>query len=170
MNWQNFKDALLANHNLDLEFQYAEGEFVDASYHITEVKQAPITSVDCGGVMNSWTEVIVQLYEPDERQQLRAMKVHKALSIFDVVEKKLPLNPLGTVKIEFGKAGFDTRQMLPNHIIINEDKLIVDLRADTVQCKAIDRGENCGTPATKTKLEITNLSVNNNCTPGGGCC
>jgi hypothetical protein len=121
--------------------------------------------------MNSWTEIIVQLYEPTNQQQLRAMKVSKALGIIDVVEKKLPLNPFGTVKIEFGNTEFATRQMLPNNIIVDGDSLIVDLRADTVQCKAIDRGGDCGTPASKPKTELKNLAVAAACCePGGGCC
>ena len=42
LNWGDFKAALLANPNLDLQFQYATDLWVDASYHITEIKQAPI--------------------------------------------------------------------------------------------------------------------------------
>ncbi len=55
LTWGAFKETLLANPELDLQFQYAENKWVDASYHITEIKQTPITSVDCGGVMNNWT-------------------------------------------------------------------------------------------------------------------
>src|SRR6218665_2254234 len=101
MTWGDFKNTLKQNPDLHLQFQYAEGKYVDASYHITEIKQAPIVSVDCGGVMNSWTEVIVQLWEPCISETERAMKVGKALSIINLVEKALPLNPEATVKIEF---------------------------------------------------------------------
>jgi Family of unknown function (DUF6428) len=171
INWQAFKQTLLQNPGLNLQFKYAENKLVDASYHITEIKQAPITSVDCGGVMNNWTEIIIQLYEPVGCQQLKPMKVKKAMAIVDVVEKKLPLNPFGTVKIEFGNSVFDTRQMLPNEITINGDDLVVDLRPDAVQCKAINRGGTCGAPAEKTKVELNNLTVTAECcTPGGGCC
>jgi hypothetical protein len=68
LTWQLFKDQLKASHNLALQFQYAADQFVHASYHITEIKQATVTSVDCGGVMNAWTEVIVQLWEPADEQ------------------------------------------------------------------------------------------------------
>ncbi len=68
MTWGDFKNILQQNSDLHLQFQYEEGKFVDSSYHITEIKQAPIVSVDCGGVMNSWTEVIVQLWEPSEKE------------------------------------------------------------------------------------------------------
>jgi hypothetical protein len=181
INWKTFKDTLVQHPELDLQFQYAAGKLVDASYHITEIKQAPITSVDCGGVMNAWTEIIVQLWVPEDQQQLRSMKVKKALSIVEIVEKMLPLNPNGTVKIEFGNSEFDTRQMFPNEMTIDGENLIIDLRPDAVQCKAITRGGSCGTndkgeeccaPAEKPKVELKNLAVTAEacCTPGSGCC
>jgi len=69
LKWSSFKQQLQANPELILQFQYAENKRVDAAYHITKIKQAPITSVDCGGVMNAWTEIIVQLWEPENEQQ-----------------------------------------------------------------------------------------------------
>lgn len=186
MNWQAFKNTLLENADKVLQFQYAEGQFVDASYHITEIKQAPIVSVDCGGVMNSWTEIVVQLWEPSVSETDRAMKVSKALSIVSVVEKLLPLNPLGVVKIEFGNSKFDTRQMYPSEFISAGDSFTVKLVADFTQCKAITRGGSCGTtpsgeeccaPAVNTIAPVKKTVVldlvgaeNQSCTPGGGCC
>jgi hypothetical protein len=182
MNWRTFKDMLLQNPGLDLQFQYAEGKLVDAAYHITEIKQSPITSVDCGGVLNKWTEIIVQLWVPDKGGKIRSMKVSKALSIVDIVEKMLPLDPNGIVKIEFGNSAFDTRQMFPNELIMNDNSLTIDLRPDIVQCKAEARGGSCGTndkgeeccvPVTeKPKVQLVNLAATAEtcCTPGGGCC
>ena len=182
IKWQAFKEQLNANTTLTLQFKYAEDKWVDAAYHITEIKQAPVTSVDCGGVMNAWTEIIVQLWEPSGKSTERAMQASKALSIINVVEKALPLNPNGIVKIEFGNSKFDTRQMLPQGLLIEGDNLVVDLRADTVQCKAIERGGSCGTdekgdeccaPAAevKPKIQLKNLAVAADCcTPGSGCC
>jgi hypothetical protein len=186
MNWEAFKNTLLGNADKVLQFQYAPGQFVDASYHITEIKQAPIVSVDCGGVMNSWTEVIVQLWEPSVTETDRAMKVSKALSIINLVEKSLPLNPLATVKIEFGNSKFDTRQMYPSEFVTEGDSFTVNLAADFTQCKAINRGGSCGTtpsgeecctPTEKTVVNLKELpkletigAENAGCTPGGGCC
>ena len=160
VNWQSFKSTLLENPEKVLQFQYAEGQYVDASYHITEIKQAPIVSVDCGGKMNSWTEVIVQLWEPSISETDRAMKVGKALSIINLVEKSLPLNPEATVKIEFGNSKFDTRQMYPADFQSDEDIFTVNLVPDFTQCKALARNESCGTTTSASAV----------CTPGGGCC
>jgi len=179
INWKTFKETLESSPDLTLQFQYAGDKLVDASYHITEIKQAPIVSVDCGGVLNSWTEIILQLWEPIDEPQEKAMKVSKALSIINLVERSLPLNPIGIVKVEFGNSAFDTRQMVPNNFIISEGNMIVDLRPDAVQCKAIERGGSCGTTDTgaeccapaKPKIELKNLAVSGAvCEPGSGCC
>jgi hypothetical protein len=108
------------------------------------------------------------------------MAVGKALSIVNLVEKALPLNPNGIVKIEFGNSEFDTRQMLPKTLLIDGDNLVVDLRPDAVQCKAIERGGSCGTndkgeeccaPTIKPKIQLKNLAADAACcTPGSGCC
>jgi hypothetical protein len=171
ISWKTFKDTLLQHPALDLQFQYADNKWVDSSYHITEIKQAPITSVDCGGIVNNWTEVIMQLYEPENGQQLRAMKVAKALNIVNVVEKALPLNPAAIVKIEFGNSEFDTRQLLPGQILANGENLVVDLRPDAVQCKAMGRGGSCDT-SEKQKAGLKNSAAKTEtcCVPGGGCC
>ncbi|WP_286727018.1 MULTISPECIES: DUF6428 family protein [Sphingobacterium] len=141
INWETFKTQLQQNPNQILQFEYAAGKWVDPSYHITEIKQAPIISVDCGGVMNSWTEIIVQLWEPRETEEGRAMQASKAMSIVDIVEKKLPLNPNAIVKIEFGNSQFDTRQMYPGNFTVSGQDLIVNLTPDYTQCKAINAGE-----------------------------
>ena len=145
MNWKDFKAELNNNPMLLLQFEYAENKRVEASYHITEIKHAPITAVDCGGVVNKWTEVIIQLWEPVGEQQERAMQVGKALSIIKLVESTLVIEPEATVKIEFGNTRFDTRQMHPAAITCEGENLVVYLHADKTQCKAIDRGGSCGT-------------------------
>jgi Family of unknown function (DUF6428) len=170
MTWQNFKEQLQKYPAQILQFQYAEDKLVAPSYHITEIKQAAVTSVDCGGKVNGWTEIIVQLWEPEEQQTDRAMEVNKALKIIDLVEKNLALHPNATVKIEFGNAAFDTRQMYPADLVVQGDNLVIRLQPDATQCKATDRGMTCGTPATKT-LEIpVGMVAGASCTPGGGCC
>jgi hypothetical protein len=126
--------------------------------------------------------VIVQLWEPLGEKAERAMQVHKALGIIELVEKGLLLDADAVVKIEFGNASFDTRQMLPQEIRIDGENLVVDLRPDAVQCKAIERGGSCGTndsgeeccttPTVSNPLrQFTNFAVTSAaCTPDSGCC
>ncbi|MCE7059260.1 DUF6428 family protein [Dyadobacter sp. CY343] len=179
MSWQAFKSKLEQNPDLHLQFEYEAGKLVDRSFHITEIKQAPIVSVDCGGVMNSWTEVIVQLWEPPVKEADRSMQVNKALKIVNLVEKSLPLNPNAIVKIEFGNSRFDTRQLYPGDFLVESDSLTVRLVPDFTQCKALTRGQACGTTAAdaaccspapeKEELELV-AAEGAACKPGSGCC
>lgn len=179
MTWGDFKSTLEQNPDLHLQFQYEEGKFVDSSYHITEIKQAPIVSVDCGGVMNTWTEIIVQLWEPSVKEADRFMKVGKALKIVNLVEKTLPLDPNATVKIEFGNSKFDTRQMYPGEFVADREAFTVNLVPDFTQCKALTRNQSCGTAAAeascctpapvKQELDLV-ASDAACCEPGSGCC
>ncbi|KVV13323.1 DUF6428 family protein [Flavobacterium sp. TAB 87] len=167
MKWSEFKSQLSQFPSHHLQFEITKDTFVHPSFHITEIKQANITSVDCGGKKNEWTEIIVQLWEPEVLENNRSMQVTKALSIIELVEKSVALDYNAAVKIEFGNAVFETKQMLPQEFEIKNDELILKLQTDATQCKAIDRGEACGTP--KPKLKITNASENV-CTPDSGCC
>jgi hypothetical protein len=180
MTWGDFKSTLEQNPDLHLQFEYEAGKFVDSSYHITEIKQAPIVSVDCGGQMNSWTEVVVQLWEPSVKEAGRSMKVAKALKIVSLVEKSLPLNPKAVVKIEFGNSKFDTRQMYPGGFVTEDEIFTVNLVPDFTQCKALTRNQSCGAPsadasccAPDTKEVVQLVAAGEEascCTPGGGCC
>lgn len=92
----------------------------------------------------------------------------------------LPLNSIGTVKIEFSNSELDIRHLFLAEINVNGDNLIFDLRVDAVQCKAISRGGSCGTTdsgeeccasAEKPKVQIINLAASaETCAPGSGCC
>ena len=65
----------------------------------------------------------------------------------------------------------DTHYPWQEEEVIKGGRVVIDLRPDTVQCKAIDRGGSCGAPE-KQKVKLKNLTVNKTvcCVPGGGCC
>lgn len=181
MTWGNFKSTLQKNPDLHLQFRYAGENLAKPSYHITEIKQAPIVSVDCGGIMNAWTEVILQLWEPEvmETGREKAMQVNKALSIISMVEKSLPLHPDAIVKIEFGNTAFETRQLYPQQFEVGGEDLIINLSPDFTQCKALSRGDTCGPKADSVKpaansvpkIEMYNAEgEGSSCAPGSGCC
>lgn len=171
MDWITFKNQLQKNANLNLQFEYAEGQFVNSNYHITELKLANITSVDCGGKLDAWTEIVVQLWEPAQDNVAESMPIAKALSIIEKVEEKILLHPKSTVKIEFGNSQFDTRQMHPKEFEVIGKNLVVNLQADVTQCKAIGRGETCG-PKPKIRIGVASevATASSCCEPGSGCC
>lgn len=164
MNWNTFKDKLYAHPELHLQFQYADETWINPNYHITEIKQAQITAVDCGGRLDSWIEVVIQLWEPSSSDTQESMKAEKALKIIDIVEAKIALPHSAVVKIEYGNPGFGTRQMPVSGIGSDGVNLNIYLEPDTTQCKASDV---CGKPEIRLS-ELTPAA--NCCSAESGCC
>lgn len=68
--------GFLAEHsNRPLVFLY-DGKPVRAGYHVTEVKAARFSALDCGANPEAWPEIFVQLWDVDEdaRQHMPAGK------------------------------------------------------------------------------------------------
>lgn len=170
ITWQAFKTILQDHSQKHLQFEYEKDKRVRGGYHLTEIKLAPITSVDCGGKVNNWTEVILQLWESSDTNDTVAMPAQKALSIIAIVEQSITIDPTAIVKIEYGNDHFAMRQMQPADIDFTENDINISLVSGQTECKAIGRGETCGTP--KKKIELSTLTDNNTncCTPESGCC
>ncbi len=152
MKTHTFLKTLKENLDKDLIFEYKSGLFVGANYHITEIKNVSIDSVDCGGKSDSWQETIVQLWEsPTEINKRIYMKTVKAIEIFDRVDSIRPLLLEKEIKIEYGNATFHTSNLVVHEIEINADTIIVKLHSDTTQCKAIN-------PLGKVKKELKSIT------------
>tara|TARA_R110001592_G_scaffold37961_1_gene125916 strand:- start:5170 stop:5655 length:486 start_codon:yes stop_codon:yes gene_type:complete len=153
----------LLNENLDksLMFEYAPGLLVGANYHITEVKNITIDSVDCGAGTDFWKETIIQLWEsPEELGKRDYMVVEKALSILNRVDKIKPMDKDVEVKFEYSNALFHTAQLFVLSYQIKDNNLLLHLGVEKTDCKA---KEICGVPETKEVMESS-------CAPGSGCC
>lgn len=159
MNTQEFLQLLKEHQNKSLIFEYAPGVFVGAHYHITEVKNVTIDSVDCGAGTDSWKETVIQLWEsPSEIGKTTYMTVYKALGILSKVNKIKPLIGDTILKFEYGNATFHTAQLAVSGFNIINNNLIIQLTNSITDCKAKDV---CGIPEPATA---------NSCTPGSGCC
>jgi len=159
-----FLSHLKSKSNKELVFEYSPNCFVGANYHITEVKQVNISSVDCGGREDAWQETVIQLWEsPAELNKRDFMKVEKALSILEVVNKKQALRLENVVKFEYSNAHFHTATLHVVAIKEVDDKLVVSLRVEDTRCKAPDV---CGQP----KIKVAIGEREESCTPGSGCC
>lgn len=139
MNWITFKEALIANANHHLQFQYAPGSRVKQEYHITEIKLATINAVDCGAKADNWKEIILQLVEPQQVSSEVQLTAAKALKIIDKVEAVLSLDTDAIVKIEFGNEHFTPNQLLITDMDTEEQDLIFYAQAIITTCKAADR-------------------------------
>ncbi|MGD1944803.1 MAG: DUF6428 family protein [Croceivirga sp.] len=155
---------LLNTHNTkELLFEYAPGLFVGANYHITEIKNITVDSVDCGAKTDFWKETVIQLWEsPKEKGKTEFMTAYKALGILNKVDGIKPMQRDTEVKFEYSNDHFHTAQLFVNDYVYNNQKLIFKLASKKTDCKA---KEECGVIA-----EVKTAEIGGSCSPGSGCC
>ena len=162
MKTKKFLTLLTENRDKSLLFQFAPNQFVRPGYHITEVKNTLIESVDCGARSSSWNETVIQLLESPSEEEKGHMTSFKALGILKKVNSIRPFDPDSEVKFEYGNPYFHTTQLFVTDYEIQGDKLSINLAVTATQCKAADV---CGIPSEKE-----NVTEEACCTPGVGCC
>ncbi len=153
---------LLGEHpNTSLVFEYEEGNYIKPNYHITEVKNTTIESVDCGAKTHSWKETIIQLWEnPSEKDKTTYLSAYKALSILKKVNRIKPMEPSAEVKFEYGNENFHTTQLFVNDYKTQNKNLIITLAPNKTTCKA---SEICGIPNDNLEEEKPCCNVASNC-------
>ena len=163
MKTREFLDILNANRDKSLLFEYSNGKFVGANYHITEVKHIHIDSVDCGANSDSWNETLIQLWEsPSEAGKTEYMSTLKALGILNKVAKLRAFDPDAELKFEYGNDSFHTAHLFVNDIQADDSRLVVKMAVTKTDCKAKD---SCGVPQPAV-VEVAEAC----CSPGSGCC
>jgi len=164
MKTNEFLTLLKEHSNKSLLFEYKTGHLVGANYHITEIKNITIDSVDCGARPDFWKETIIQLWEsPKEKDKREYMSAFKALGILNKVDSIKPMEKEVEVKFEYSNADFHTAQLFVNDFEVNGDNLIMKLGVEQTDCKAKDE---CGIP-----MEVgVDAQAENSCAPGSGCC
>lgn len=162
MKTKEFIQLLEQHPGKSLLFEYQNGQTVASNYHITEIKNVSVESVDCGAGTDFWRETILQLWEsPVEKESRSYMTAYKAMSIINKVNKIKPLNTDAVIKFEYGNNNFHTAQLPVMGVEIGTQNLIVKLVPDITDCKAKSE---CGIP------EETVAAGATKCTPGSGCC
>lgn len=162
MKTSEFLNLLQEHTDKALLFEYSPNMLVGANYHITEVKNITIDSVDCGAGTDFWKETVIQLWEsPSEIGKTEFMNVYKGLSILNKVGKLKPFDMDAELKFEYGNALFHTAHLFVNDFEIQANKLIVKLAITKTDCKA---KELCGT------VEAEGVNAEAGCVPGSGCC
>lgn len=162
MKTQDFLNLLAEHNSKALLFEYAPGNYVGANYHITEIKNIVVESVDCGAGTDSWNETVIQLWEsPEELGKTEFMTAYKALAILKKVDSIRTMDRDAEVKFEYGNTNFHTAQLFVGDVLWDNDKFVVKLAVEKTDCKA---KETCGIPVT---VETTSGT---SCAPGSGCC
>ena len=164
MQTQEFLSLLQEHSNKSLLFEYAAGKTIGANYHITEVKNVTIDSVDCGAGTDFWKETVIQLWEsPKELDKTEYMLAYKALGILNKVDKMKPMERNVELKFEYSNSSFHTAQLFVNEYLIEGENLILKLGVEKTDCKA---KEECGVPVGVNAVENEEAC----CSPEGGCC
>lgn len=162
MKTQEFLELLELNKDKNLQFEYKQGQFVAPNYHITEIKNIIINSVDCGAGTDYWKETIIQLWEsPNEKDDEGVMSTFKALGILKKVDRIKTMTKEAEVKFEYSNKGFHTAQLFVNDYEIQDNDLVVKLAVQKTDCKA---KEACGVPIAAEANETAC------CSPESGCC
>lgn len=164
MKTNEFLNVLKEHPKKSLLFEYKAGHLVGANYHITEVKNITVDSVDCGAKTDFWKETIIQLWEsPKEKDKLEYMTAYKALGILNKVDSIKPMEKEVEVKFEYSNSDFHTAQLFVNDVEISSEQLTVKLGVEQTDCKAKDE---CGIPVS-VEMETESSGC---CAPESGCC
>lgn len=161
MQTKEFLQLLNSHKEKSLLFEYQPGRFIPTNYHITEIKNMTIDSVDCGAGVDFWKETIIQLWEsPTESNDPEYMSAYKVLGILNKVNAIKPMVQDAEVKFEYSNDNFHTAQLFVDDYAWNHDKIIFKLSVRKTDCKA---KETCGVP-------VETEASSGSCAPGSGCC
>ncbi len=139
-----------------LAFELPNGELVPNHFHVTEVGKITKNFIDCGGTVRNEEVVNFQLWNANDYDH--RLHPEKLVHIIELSEKTLGLNN-SEIEVEYQgetiqKFGLD----------FNGTNFVLTTKA--TDCLAKD---NCGIPAEKQKVKLSELQPSA-CTPGGGCC
>lgn len=139
-----------------IAFQLPNGELVPSHFHVTEIGLIDKHFIDCGGTVRKEQKVNFQLWNAnDYDHRLHPEKLVKIIAlserIFEITDLEIEVEYQGET---IGKYGLDHDG---SHFL---------LTTKMTDCLAKD---NCGIPAQKSKVNLSQLQTPS-CAPGSGCC
>ncbi|OAB76005.1 DUF6428 family protein [Cochleicola gelatinilyticus] len=140
-----------------IAFQLPNGELVPNHFHVTEVGKITKNFIDCGGTVRKEEVVNFQLWNANDYDH--RLHPEKLLHIISLSEEVLGIEDL-EIEVEYqgdtiGKFGLDF------------DGTNFLLTVKQTDCLA---KEQCGLPAEKPKVKLSELNTANTCAPNSGCC
>jgi len=151
-NLTELKNRLLEAPDLPVVFE-AEGTDVQRGYHITELKHAPVSSIDCGGNITEWDETKVQILDGDGGGKF--MSGSKLAGIINQSLSALPNLAIGPLKFEYAPGNGQLNLFANAQLSVKNDRININLTPDYALCKPA-AGGCCG------PRDMTNSK--------GGCC
>lgn len=140
MKTQKFFQILKENQNKTLEFEYPTSDLLNLqllppTYHITEVKNHKIDSVDCGGREHSFNETVTQLWVNEKEELRRPWTAGKALSIYQKVDKVRPIDQSTDMLFEYGIKSLQRIIYGIGNVIVQNDSVRIQLSNLPTMCK-----------------------------------
>lgn len=129
----------------ELVFSAPDGA-ISGGYHVTEWKAADVTSIDCGGVINQFTESQLQLLDGRGGDHMQVGKFNAILKTSIEKVEKLGESQL---RVEFGQGNQEMRLYDIHQPNLSGSQVSIALGNTKAVCK----------PAERAKV-----------TMGGGCC
>ena len=164
---QGFFDALQPHLERPLIFDLGSGKRVPVGYHVTEIKAVDLQTVDCGGVVNTWKETVVQLWRSDLEPDTSYMTAGKFLKIVRAVVSNIALEHSSELRFEYGDDGQPAVNYTVSRLEPTSEGLTVHLEWIGVRCKALDRVSAARVGAGLSELTV--LEGSGSCAPGGDC-
>jgi hypothetical protein len=140
-----------------VNFELQNGTIVPEHFHVTEVGIVTKIFIDCGGTIRNEKVANFQLWNANDFDH--RLKPSKLLDIIKLSEEKLGMEDL-EIEVEYqadtiGK--YELEFNGKNFVLVSKQ----------TACLATD---SCGIPKEKLKVNLAEVSTQNSCSPGGGCC
>ena len=138
-------------------FKLPNGTLVPNHFHVTEIGKITKNFIDCGGTLRNEEVVNFQLWNANDYDH--RLHPEKLLNIIELSEKVLGIED-SEIEVEYQgqtieKFGLDFNG---THFLLTSKQ---------TDCLAKDQ---CGVPAEKPKLKLSQLQTESCCTPDSGCC
>ena len=140
-----------------VNFELQNGTIVPEHFHVTEVGVVTKIFIDCGGTIRNEKVANFQLWNANDFEHL--LKPSKLLDIIKLSEEKLGMEDL-EIEVEY------QAETIGKYELEFNGKNFVLVSKQTA-CLAAD---SCGIPQEKLKVNLAEVSIQNSCSPGSGCC
>ncbi|MBD0725349.1 hypothetical protein B6A10_09175 [Flavobacterium sp. L1I52] len=142
----------------NVAFVLENGTPVPEHFHVTEIGLITKNFIDCGGTVRNEKVVNFQLWNANDFDH--RLKPKKLLDIIALSEKTLGIGDF-EIEVEYQSETIGKYDLGFN----GKDFLLLNKKT---ACLAEDQ---CGIPAAKPRIKLSDIqSQNSCCTPGGGCC
>jgi len=140
-----------------ISFELPSGQLVPKHFHVTEVGLVTKDYIDCGGTVRHEKVASFQLWEADDYDH--RLHPEKLIGIIELSQDKLGIGNL-EIEVEYQAETIGKYGLAHNgsHFLLTTKK---------TDCLAKD---NCVIPEEKPKFNLADLTANNACSPGSGCC